>query len=409
MTDRDPGVDGGLAPSRTVLDNGVVVVAKESRKTPAVTMNLVIRAGSICDPAEQPGAMHLLATGVSRHLFSLACTSLAEDFDALLLLLADIVMAPSVPASELAIRKGEVITQIRQDADNPAVRAAEGLMALLYGSHHPYGRPYKGTVQSVEGTTCDELLGLHAERFAPAGLTVAIVGDVDVSKAADLTASAFGSWRPGFPAPIRLAEAPPSTTRRRIVLPMMNKAQADIAYGFTTVARADPDYHAFWLMNVVLGQYAMGGRLGDSIRERQGMAYYASSSFDPNVIQAPLLIQAGVSAANVDRAIQSIDEELLTLARGGITQKELSDARQYMIGSMPRTLETNVGIAEFLQTSEFFGLGLDYDLRLPGLLGTVTADQVRDLARRYLNPDRASVVIAGPYDHDIGSLGTLAV
>ena len=70
---------------------------------------------------------------------------------------------------------------------------------------------------------------------------------------------------------------------------MMNKSQADIAYGFTTIARNDPAYYAFWLMNNAFGQYAIGGRLGDSIRERQGMAYYVSSALDANVAPGPLI------------------------------------------------------------------------------------------------------------------------
>ena len=70
-------------------------------------------------------------------------------------------------------------------------------------------------------------------------------------------------------------------------MPMMNKSQADIAYGFTTIARSDPAYYAFWLMNIAFGQYAIGGRLGDSIRERQGMAYYVSSALDANVVAGP--------------------------------------------------------------------------------------------------------------------------
>ena len=424
MTTRASEAKTGLAPTRTILDNGVVVVAKASGRTPAVAINLAVRAGSICDPVGQPGAMHLLSrvidrgtttrsaaeiaetledrgvsltTEVIRHVMSLACTCLAEDFAIVLSLLADIIMAPSVPPAELSTRKGEVITHIRQDADNPAVRAVEGLMTLLYGADHPYGRPSKGTVESVEGVTRDQLVALHADRFDPSGLAIVVVGDVDPSRAFDAAASAFGSWRAPAATPIPLAAARRSAERRQIVLPMMNKAQADIAYGFTTITRADPGYYTFWLMNVALGQYAMGGRLGESIRERQGMAYYASSSFDPNVIAAPLVIRAGVSAANVDRAIQSIDDELLTLSREGITEKELNESRQYMIGSLPRALETNVGIAAFLQTSEFFSLGLDYDLRLPGLLATVTGDHVRDMARRYLDPDRASIVVAGPY------------
>src|SRR5207237_3187911 len=102
----------------------------------------------------------------------------------------------------------------------------------------------------------------------------------------------------------------PVPSRRRVVIPMMNKAQADIAYGFTTLKRNDPDYYAFWLMNHAFGQYSMSGRLGDSIRERQGMAYYAYSTLDANLLEGPLLIRAGVSATNIDRAIASIDEEI---------------------------------------------------------------------------------------------------
>jgi zinc protease len=178
---------------------------------------------------------------------------------------------------------------------------------------------------------------------------------------------------------------------------MMNKAQADIAYGFVSIARSDPRYYACWLANHVIGQYAIGGRLGDSIRERQGMAYYVSSSFDPNVVEGPLAIRAGVSPKNVDRAVASIDEELTRLRRDGLTAKELDESQRYLIGSMPRALETNGSIAGFLQSAEFFGLGLDYDERLPGLLRAVTLDDANAAARQAVDPDRATIVIAGPY------------
>jgi zinc protease len=194
-----------------------------------------------------------------------------------------------------------------------------------------------------------------------------------------------------------LPPVPHAMRRQRLVVPMMNKAQADVAYGFTTITRRDPDYYAYWLMNNVLGQYALGGRLGDSIRERQGMAYYVSSSFDANVAEGPLVIRAGVSPANVDRAVASIDEEITRLVSDGITAKELDESRRYLVGSIPRALETNAAIANFVQIAEFFGLGLDYDVRLPELLGAVTLEQANAAARRALAPDRATVVVAGPY------------
>jgi zinc protease len=223
-----------------------------------------------------------------------------------------------------------------------------------------------------------------------------VVGDVDRTFMKDVAARVFSSWRK--PAPTAISLPPPrrAAARTRVVIPMMNKSQADIAYGFVSIARSDPRYYAFLLMNNVLGQYAMGGRLGDSIRERQGMAYYVFSGFDGSLIPGPLTVRAGVAAANVDKAIGSIDAELEKIRRQGVTGRELAESRQYLIGSMPRALETNEGIAGFLQNAEFFGLGLDYDRRLPNLLTAVTIDEV-NAAAEMLDPAHATIVVAGPY------------
>ena len=113
-----------------------------------------------------------------------------------------------------------------------------------------------------------------------------------------------------------------------------------------------------------------------------------------------MLLRAGVSPENVDRAIASIDEEVGRLVRDGLTQAELDDSRRFLIHAMPRSLETNSSIANFLQNAELYGLGLDYDLRLPDLLRGVTLDEANSVARRFLDPDKATVVIAGPYDQE---------
>ncbi len=402
----------------------MVLLAKRTRTTPAVTINIAIRAGSICDPADAPGAMYLLSklidrgterqtagdiaealdsrgislnVTVARHLFSFICTCLADDFQSVLQLLAEIIRTPSLPAGELATRKGEVVTMLRQDQDNPGVRATETLMELLYPAPHPYGRRVKGTVEVVEGLARERLAELHAARFAPSQVSVVTVGDVDPAESLATVDRVFGAWKSPVPPAPPLSTVTAASSRRLVEIPMMNKAQADIAYGFTTVRRTDPEYYACWLMNHAFGQYSMSGRLGDSIRERQGMAYYAHSTLDANVMPGPLLIRAGVSASNLERAVASIDEEVRKLVTAGLTQKELDDSRRFLIYAMPRALETNAGIANYLQTSEFFNLGLDYDVRVPDLLRSVTLEQANAVARRYLSVDRATVVVAGPF------------
>ena len=419
----------GLAPVRHVLDNGAVIIAKEARTIRAVTISATIRAGSVYEPDERLGLSHLVSRVIdrgteqrsgdqiadeldrrgvalmvrsTRHALSLVCTCLAEDFEAVLEVVADIVIRPTFPEEEITTRRGEVLTSIRQDEDNPAVTATQALFGLLYPDGHPYGRPAKGRVDTVERIDRAGLRAFHAARFAPPTLSLVLVGDLDRDRAVAVSESVFGGWRVPLPAEPVLSHPSTPAGRRELVIPMMNKVQADIAYGFTTIVRSDPAYYACELINNALGQYAIGGRLGDSIRERQGMAYYVFSVLDANVIEGPLIIRAGVNPANVERAIASIDAEVTRMGRDGVSDGELADCKRYLIGSMPRMLETNAGIATFLQTAEFFSLGLDYDLRVPALLDAVTLEEANAAARRVLAADRAAVVVAGPYQKGAG-------
>jgi zinc protease len=181
-----------------------------------------------------------------------------------------------------------------------------------------------------------------------------------------------------------------------VAISMPGKSQAEIAYGFTTISRFDPRYYAYWVMNNILGQFGLGGRLADNIRERQGMAYYAFSTFDPAIGEGPLVVRAGVDPDNVGRALLAIDTEVRQLGAEGPTEVELEETREYLIGSIPRMFETNPDIASFLQRAEHFNLGLDYDQRLSAYLQSVTMPEVRAAAAQALRPERAAVAVASP-------------
>jgi zinc protease len=413
----------GLAPLRKALPNGAIVIAQHTTTHRAVTIHASVAAGSGHDTDTALGTAHFVAkvidrgtashsadalaealdgrgvsltVGVSRHRMTFSCTCLAEDVEEVLGLVAGVITTPTFPQDQVDLRRSAVVTAIRQDEDDPGVVATEALMATLYPGGHPYGRRAKGTVASVQAIGREALVAFHRAHVGASNLRVVIVGDVDSSRALALADRAFGDWTHTAGAPLAPPHAPPARTRTTQTIVMPGKAQSDIAYGFISVTRPDPRYYALTLMNTVLGQYAMGGRLGDSIRERQGMAYYVVSGFDANVAEGPLLVRAGVSPSNVAKAIASIDEELLRMAHDGVTPSELADAKRYLIGSMPRMLETNGGIAGFLHSADFFDLGLDFDQRLPGLLDAVTLDDVHQVARTFLVPDRAAIVVAGP-------------
>lgn len=391
--------------------------------TPAVTINATVMAGGGYEPPALPGLAFLmgrvldrgteqrsaqtiaeelddrgvaLRVATARHTMAITCTCLAEDFQPVLEIVLDIVRHPVFLEEEVAKRRAECLTALRQDQDNPAMRAVETLFELLYGASHPYGRRSKGTESSIERMTREDLVQYHAARFRPSLLSLVIVGDVASSRAIDQAALELDGWMgepivdPPVPAP------PPASGRQERVIAMPGKSQADIAYGFTTIRRLDPRYYPYYVMNNILGQFGLGGRLADNIRERQGMAYYAYSAVDPSVGEGPMLIRAGVDPDNVARALAAIDHEVGTLGREGPTPEELAQSKEYLIGSIPRMIETNAGIASFLQTEEQFGLGLDYDQQLPGHLQSVMLEQVRAAASELLQPDRAAVAIAGP-------------
>ena len=348
-------VEKGLAASRHVLDNGTVVISKEARTIPAVTIHVGVKAGSIYDSNTLVGLSHLtsrvldrgtqtrttdqiaealdergvsLTVSANRHVMNVSCTCLSEHFEQMLDVVGEVVMQPAFPDHEIETRKGEVLSAIRQDEDNPAALAMQALFMMLYPNQHPYGRPSKGTVDSVSRVARNDLVDFHSARFAPSATTAVIVGDIGRERAVTAAQRVFGPWRKSGAADLTLPHPPAERSRAERVISMMNKAQADIGYGFTTIVRSDPRYYAYTLMNNALGQYGIGGRLGDNIRERQGMAYYVFSSFDANVVEGPLVVRAGVDPANVDRAIASIDDEMGRMCTEGLTPQELADCKQ---------------------------------------------------------------------------------
>jgi zinc protease len=415
-----PSATRGLSPVRTALDNGAVVIVQETAATPAVAINATFRAGSVHEPADLTGLAYLtgrvidrgttrrpadviaeeldergvsLRISTTRHTISLSCTCLAEDFAETLAIVADVARRPVFPEVELARRRAETLTALRQDEDNPAVRAAQCLSTLLYGQDHPYGRPAKGSVATLERIDREAIVRFHAGQVRPAVLSLVVVGDVPAAAAIDQAALELDDWTGAPESPVIVPSPGVAPARRQRLIVMPGKSQTDIAYGFTAISRLDPRYYGYWMMNNVLGQFGLGGRLADNIRERQGMAYYAYSSFDPTIGESPLVVRAGVDPKNVDRAI---DMEVQKLGLDGPTQVEVDETREFLVGSIPRMLETNDSIAAFLQRCELFGLGLDYDQRLPALIEAVTIEEIASAAADVLHPDRAAIAIAGP-------------
>lgn len=415
---------------REALDNGLVVLARPNRATRSVAVRLLFEAGAAFDPKDRAGTAQLVAALLDRGAGGLTAGAIADGFDFLgaayaavarrdtleievrclaqhlgeiLQRLQAIVTRPDFPEQELEREKGQTLTALAEREQDPAAVARETLDATLFPPGHPYHHPRLGTRASVARIGRDDLTAFHRARLVPHRAILAMAGDFEGGAALGAVRKTFGDWgavrhpddgsrsgRPVFP-------DPPEPDRAVVrIKPIPGKPQGYIALGFRGLSRRSPDLPVAMVMSSALGEFGLGGRLAAAVREKAGLAYHANSSFLPGLGAGPFLVRAGVAGDKIVKALALIRRTVAAFAATGPTAAEVADSKQALAASIPRRLETNADAAAFLTDVEFYGHGLDYAERLPGIIRAVTRAQVRDLARRILTPGRHVLVVAGP-------------
>jgi zinc protease len=139
----------------------------------------------------------------------------------------------------------------------------------------------------------------------------------------------------------------------------------------------------------------MMGRIGKSLREKAGLAYEVSSHLGAGIGPTVWKIVAGVNPENLEKAIMLLKQELLRFTSELVTQQELQDVKTQALGRLPLSLETNAGIASILVSIERYSYGLDHLRQLPGIIESVTADEILEAAQRYWDLDKLVITSAG--------------
>ena len=150
------------------------------------------------------------------------------------------------------------------------------------------------------------------------------------------------------------------------------------------------------LGNSILGQFGMMGRIGEVVREKAGLAYYASSSLSAGTGPGIWSVSAGVGPSNVQKAADLIISELKRFVQKGVSRQELSDNQNQYVGRLPLTLESNGGVAGALLNIERNGLGLDYYRQYADNVRAVKRQEVQAAAEKYIDPERLVIAVAGP-------------
>lgn len=418
-----PSLPGPEDIHRAVLSNGITVLTRSNFNSPSVTISGYIQAGSLFDPDKKLGLADFATSALMRgsrahsfdslynelesvgaslgfdsglHTTSFHGRALAEDLSLLLGLLSEIMRQPVFPKKEVEKLRHQLLTGLALRMQDTSDMADLIFDEILY-SGHPYARPEDGNPITIQAITRADLVIYHSRTFGPRGMTVAVVGAVEPVKAVEMVSRALGDWKnldqsipPKLPALKRVEK----TVNRHHKIP--GKSQADLVIGTNGPRRLDEDFMAASLGNSILGQFGMMGRIGESVRERSGLAYYAYSNISAGVGPGSWTVSAGVNPDNVGKADELIIKEMKRFIKGSVTKKELADSQSNFIGRLPISLESNGGVAGALLNMERYELGLDYYRRYPDLVKAVTVEEILAVARKYIDPDRLVITSAGP-------------
>ena len=408
---------------REVLSNGITVLTRSNFNSPSISMAGYLPAGSIFESDEKLGLADFVSASLMRgtqtksfdaiynelesvgaglgfdsgvHNASFGGRSLVDDLPLVLKLLSESLLTPIFPKHEVEKLRAQVLTGLAIREQDTSDMAAMAFDRMLFDGH-PYSRPADGYVETIERITQKDLVEFHRAHYGPRGMVIAIVGAIDPKKAVAAVERVLGGWQvPGQVLPPSLPPHKPikKTVRHHHVL--ASKSQSDLVIGMIGPKRNDPEFYAASLGNSVLGQFGMMGRIGESVREKSGLAYHASSSLSAGIGPGTWEVNAGVSPKNLKKAIGLIEQELRKFVKSGVTKDELADSQANYIGRLPLSVESNGGVASALLNIERYKLGMDYYQRYESVVRSVTRDSVLETARKYIDPNRLVISTAGP-------------
>ncbi len=389
----------------------------EDHKIPVIALEAALPAGSSYDPSTKPGLANFAASMLDEGADKLDSKAFHEaladraiqlsvvtdrDYLKISLLTETENAATAFHLLGLALQRarfdadavGRVRAQILQnqaaETEEPETVATKGFFAT-YFSNHPYAHSPDGDTAGVNGVTQNDLRTFARTHWVRGGLKIAVAGDVGAATISSLLASAFGGL-PGNTPP-----SPPLFTRTsapplRVI--DMALPQPTAVFALAGLRRSDPDFiPAFVANNIVGGGFS--ARLSNEVRVKRGLTYDISTDLVGYRKAGLLFGSVGTRRENVRQSIAVIRVVLSKFAAEGATAQELNDAKTYLTGSFPLAFASNAGIASQLNTFQCEGLSPDYVTRRNNLIEAVTLDDIRRVAKRFFNPARLTVVIAG--------------
>jgi len=406
---------------KQALSNGLPVWVVEMHEVPVVDITVIVKSGAAADPSGKFGlasftaamldegagarsALELadavdllgasLSTSSSFDASSARLHTLATKLDAALPLLADVVLHPTFPETDLNRLRTERLTSLLQIRDNPSQLASAAFSRTLYGDQHRYGTGIMGTEATNKAFTQTDLRQFYTQHYQPQNAHLLVVGDVTAAAIVPKLERAFGTWKNGAAVPKpTIATAAQPASRQIYLLDKPGAAQSQIRIGAIGVARSTPDFFVLDVLNTMLGG-SFTSRLNMNLREEHGYSYGAGSSFAMRLAPGPFVAQAGVQT---DKTVESLTEffKELDRIRTPAPEEEVAKARSLEALSFPGSFETTSDMAGQLADLVVYNLPESFFNDFVPRIQAVRSADVQRAAAQYIVPNRVVVIVTG--------------
>jgi len=393
------------------LENGLKVMLVENHKIPQVsfqlrlinepiregkkvgkggmTASILSRGTTNRTKAELDQAIDFIGANLSSGSNGIFATALTKHQDRLLDLMSDVLYNPAFPSEELDKIKKQTLSGLESVKTDPNTIASNVRSRVIYGEDHPYGEIQ--TADHVENISVDDLKNHYQTYYVPSNAYLIVVGDINKSGVMSATKKYFSKWSGGTVKPAGKRTVPMSKTRNVSFSHKEGAVQSVVLVANPVeIKPGAPDAIPASVMNTILGG-GFSSRLNQNLREDKAYTYGSGSSLRPDELTGTFSASASMRNEVTDSSIVQFLYELNRIRTEPVDAQELSSIKNYMTGGFARSLESPQTIASFAYNIARYNLPTDYYQNYLQRLNAVTANDVMDMANKYLHPDAANI------------------
>ena len=419
----------GKEVTRTVLKNGMILYLMEDDELPLISARALVRAGSIYDSKKDmaiagitgtvmrtggtrtftPDSLNALLeflagsveSGIGTESGSVSMSVMAKDLDTGLRIFYEVLRYPAFDTAKINLEKSQIKESIRRRNDRPGSIISREFAHLIYGDH-PYGDVLEW--ENVKDISKKDLVAYHEKYFHPNNIMVALIGDFKTKKLIRKIEKSFGEWPTSE---IDFPTVPEVEYNFKPGVYVINKdiTQANIRIGHLGIKRDNPDKYAVSLMNFILGGGSFTSRLTTKVRSDEGLAYSVRSRFSTGNRDFGLFYAySQTKTSTAHRVLEIFTEEFERIRRELPSEAEFETARNSYINNFVFQFDSPGEMVNRLMSLEFDDYPLDYYQEYLNNIRSVTLEDIKRVADKYLKPESMSVMVLADTSAIVGSL-----